>query len=202
MTTDLEINVPTRHTTTSTRPMIDKPTWFEQLGRRALLARLLKLRHGVISLVEGGVTHTFGRETPTCSLHASLIVHRPQFFRRAAFGGDLGAAEAFMDGDWSCDNLTDLVRILIANSQTQAAQPSRLAWLTEPVRHLGHWLNRNTKSGSRRNIAAHYDLGKGAVAHWWSQDSSPKGHEFTQPGPSALVRSSRGKRRPNGPSVP
>ena len=159
MTTDLEINVPTRHTTTSTRPMIDKPTWFEQLGRRALLARLQKLRHGVISLVEGGVTHTFGRETPTCSLHASLIVHRPQFFRRAAFGGDLGAAEAFMDGDWSCDNLTDLVRILIANSQTQAAQPSRLAWLTEPVRHLGHWLNRNTKSGSRRNIAAHYDLG-------------------------------------------
>ena len=159
MTTDLEINVPTRHTTTSARQTSDRPTWFEQLGRRALLARLQKLSHGEITLVEADAMHTFGRQTETCSLHASLVVHRPQFFRRAAFGGDVGAAEAFMDGDWSCDNLTDLVRILIVNAQSQAARPSRLAWLAEPLRHVGHWLNRNTKSGSRRNIAAHYDLG-------------------------------------------
>lgn len=123
------------------------------------MARLKNLKHGEITLVEGDSAHTFGRQTSACSLYTSLVVHRPQFYRRAAFGGDIGAAEAFMDGDWSCDNLADLVRILIVNAQSQAARPSQLNWLAEPLRHLGHWLNRNTKSGSRRNIAAHYDLG-------------------------------------------
>lgn len=159
MTTDLEIDVRSRPITAFKAAAVDQPTWLERLGRRALLARLQKLEHGKITLVEEDAIHTFGRQTQTCSLHASLVVHRPQFFRRAAFGGDVGAAEAFMDGDWSCDNLTDLIRILVVNSQTQAARPSRLAWLAEPLRHLGHWFNRNTKSGSRRNISAHYDLG-------------------------------------------
>ena len=159
MTTDLEIDVRSRPTMASKSAAVDQPTWLERLGRRALLARLQKLEHGQITFVEEDAIHTFGRQTKTCSLHASLVVHRPQFFRRAAFGGDVGAAEAFMDGDWSCDNLADLIRILVVNAQTQAARPSRVAWLAEPLRHLGHWLNRNTKSGSRRNIAAHYDLG-------------------------------------------
>ena len=159
MTTDLEIDVRPRPMTACKAEATDQPNWLERLGRRALLARLQKLQHGQITLAEGDSIHTFGRRTSTCSLHASLVVHRPPFFRRAAFGGDVGAAEAFMDGDWSCDNLTDLIRILIVNAQLQAARPSQLAWLAEPLRHLGHWLNRNTKSGSRRNIAAHYDLG-------------------------------------------
>ena len=159
MTTDLEIDVRSRPMASCKAEAADRPNWLERLGRRALLARLQKLEHGEITLVERDTIHTFGHQTPTCSLHVSLVVHRPQFFRRAAFGGDVGAAEAFMDGDWSCDDLTDLIRILIMNAQSQAARPSRLAWLAEPLRHLGHWLNRNTKSGSRRNIAAHYDLG-------------------------------------------
>ena len=159
MTTNLETVVRSRPMTACKAAAIDRPTWLERLGRRALLARLQSLSHGEITLIEGDAIQTFGRRTSTCSLHASLVVHRPQFFRRAAFGGDVGAAEAFMDGDWSCDNLTDLIRILIVNAQLQAARPSQLACLAEPLRHLGHWFNRNTKSGSRRNIAAHYDLG-------------------------------------------
>ena len=121
MTTDLEMDVRPRPMAASKAASADQPTWLERLGRRALLARLQKLSHGEITLVEADAMHTFGRQTETCSLHASLVVHRPQFFRRAAFGGDVGAAEAFMDGDWSCDNLANLVRIRITDTGTGIA---------------------------------------------------------------------------------
>jgi cyclopropane-fatty-acyl-phospholipid synthase len=131
----------------------------ERFARRAVLARLRGLTHGEIKLVEGGKRHVFGKPTESCPLRVELTVERSQFFPRSAFGGDIGAAESFMDGDWSCDNLTDLVRILIVNSQAQATQPGWIASLFEPLYRAAHWLNRNTRRGSRKNIAAHYDLG-------------------------------------------
>ncbi len=131
----------------------------ERFARHALIARLKTLKLGEITLNEGDVEQTFGKATTTCPLRATLTVHRSTFFPRAAFGGDLGAADSFLDGDWSCDNLTDLVRILIVNSQAEAAEPGWVSWLFEPVYRFSHWLNRNTKRGSRKNIAAHYDLG-------------------------------------------
>ena len=184
MTTDLESNPIARHTlncglvelgthqtseVSQTSEVLAKPfartrhglnrTWLERLGRRTLLARLEQLAHGEITLIEGDSSRTFGQQTESCSLRASLVVARSQFYRRATFGGDVGAAESFMDGAWSCENLADLVRILVVNARLLAARPSRLAWITEPLRHVAHWFNRNTKSGSRRNISAHYDLG-------------------------------------------
>ena len=131
----------------------------ERFARKAVLSRLKALEHGQIRLIEGALETTFGTTTAACPLQVVLTVHRSQFFPRVAFGGDLGAAESLMDGDWSCDRLTDLVRILIINSREQAAEPGILSWLFEPVYRMAHWLNRNTRQGSRKNIAAHYDLG-------------------------------------------
>lgn len=131
----------------------------EEFARRAVLTRLSGLQRGEIELIDGSTRRTFGQRTPDCPIQVTIAVHDPRFYRRIAFGGDLGAAEAFLDGDWSCQQLTELVRLLVLNSQSAAAQPGWLAWLAEPARRLGHWLNRNTRSGSRKNIAAHYDLG-------------------------------------------
>jgi cyclopropane-fatty-acyl-phospholipid synthase len=131
----------------------------ERFARRGLISRLKSLTHGEIKLVEGNSEQTFGMASVECPLNVVLTVHRSQFFPRVAFGGDLGAAESLMEGDWSCDQLTDLVRILILNSHQQAARPGVLSWLCEPVYRIAHWFNRNTKRGSRKNIAAHYDLG-------------------------------------------
>ena len=131
----------------------------ERFARKAVLSRLKGLQHGQITLVEGNAEQTFGRMTPECPHQVILTVRRSRFFPRVAFGGDLGAAESLMDGDWSCDRLTDLIRILILNSREQAAEPGVLSWLFEPFYRIGHWFNRNTKRGSQKNIAAHYDLG-------------------------------------------
>ena len=131
----------------------------EKFARKGVISRLKGIEHGKITLVEGTSEQSFGQTTSKCPRHVSLTVHRSRFYPRAAFGADLGAAESFMDGDWSCDNLTDLIRILIVNSQIQAAKPGWISVMFEPLYQLAHRLNRNTKRGSRKNIAAHYDLG-------------------------------------------
>jgi cyclopropane-fatty-acyl-phospholipid synthase len=87
-----------------------------------------------------------------------LRVDDPRFYRRVLFGGSLGFAEAYLDGDWSTDNLPALLQVLARNMAAAYRVDRGPVRLIEPLRRLGHWLRRNTRSGSRRNIAAHYDL--------------------------------------------
>jgi cyclopropane-fatty-acyl-phospholipid synthase len=74
-------------------------------------------------------------------------------------GGSLGAAEAYIRGFWTCDNLVDLVRVFCRNAAASAGLEGGPARILSPLARIGHWLKRNTPSGSRQNIAAHYDLG-------------------------------------------
>ena len=64
-----------------------------------------------------------------------------------------------MAGDWTCDNLTGLIRIILQNQEVFLNLDRGWARLTAPLHKVFHFLNRNTLEGSRRNIAAHYDLG-------------------------------------------
>jgi cyclopropane-fatty-acyl-phospholipid synthase len=74
-------------------------------------------------------------------------------------GGNLAAGEAWMDGDWDSEDLGDVCRIFILNDQILNGAVPGLLRLVRPATWLLHALRRNTRSGSRRNIAAHYDLG-------------------------------------------
>jgi cyclopropane-fatty-acyl-phospholipid synthase len=86
-------------------------------------------------------------------------VHDPAFYRRVALNGSVGAAEAYMDGLWDCDDLVALVRILVRNRERLDAMERGTARLGGAVMRAWAALRRNTQAGSRRNIAAHYDLG-------------------------------------------
>ncbi len=83
-----------------------------------------------------------------------------------AFGGSIGAGEAYIHGYWSCAELTELFSILLKNRAVLDSVDSGLARLTDPLQRILHWLNRNTRKGSRRNIAAHYDLGNEFYRLW------------------------------------
>jgi len=131
----------------------------ESLAERALRARLAQLDHGRITLVDGARRDTYGRATPRCALHATLHVHERRFYAEAAFGGSVGAGEAFMAGDWTVDDLTALVRILLVNRGVLDGIDGGWSRLAEPARRALHAAARNTRAGSRRNIAAHYDIG-------------------------------------------
>ena len=130
------------------------------LGRRLLLGQLARLGDGALTLVEpDGTRHAFGRRTPRLDLAVTLEVLDAQLYADAAFGGTVGAGGAYINGLWRCDDLTGLVRLFVANREVMDGMDGGWAWLSKPLHRAFHWLNRNTRSGSARNIAAHYDLG-------------------------------------------
>jgi len=127
---------------------------------RALFRRRLRaLRHGRIVIEERDGTETFGKPTEFCPLSVTIKVHDPAFYSEAALGGSVGAAEAYMDGLWSTDDLTGLVRIIARNQDLNSGMERGAARLAAPMRKFLHWCRRNTRPGSRRNISRHYDLG-------------------------------------------
>lgn len=128
--------------------------------RAQLLKQLGQLRECEVILedAEGSVrlgTAVEGRETLRCRMRVS----DPAFYRMAAAQGSVGAGESYMDGHWSCDDLVALIRILVINRDLLDAMEGGLARFGGWVLRAWHALQRNTRSGSRRNIAAHYDLG-------------------------------------------
>jgi cyclopropane-fatty-acyl-phospholipid synthase len=101
----------------------------------------------------------FGRRTADCDLCITLEVMHPQTFADAAFGGTVGGGESYIRGQWRTDDLTGLIRLFVANREMMDSVEGAASFLATPVRRALHWANRNSKDGSRRNIAAHYDLG-------------------------------------------
>jgi cyclopropane-fatty-acyl-phospholipid synthase len=96
---------------------------------------------------------------------ATLILHRWRTMRRLMLGGDVGFAEAYIDGDWSTPDLATLVELAARNENalSEVTAGRRLARFLHRVKHL---LRTNTKRGSRRNIEAHYDLGNDFYKLW------------------------------------
>ncbi|VEE14564.1 SAM-dependent methyltransferase [Ectopseudomonas mendocina] len=127
------------------------------LLRRAVLRQLENLRHGLLLIQEGSDTLHFG--TPQSELRAEIRVSDPAAWGLVAGNGSIGAGEAYIHGYWSTPDLTAVIRIFVANLDVLDAMEGGLARLGRPLIQGLHWLNRNTRQGSRRNIAAHYDLG-------------------------------------------
>jgi cyclopropane-fatty-acyl-phospholipid synthase len=134
-------------------------TMLTRLGRKLLLERLAKLTDGELRIQDGAETYRFGQRTARCALTATIIVQHPQFYTETAFGGTTGAGEAYIRDLWRCDDLTALVRIMVVNRQVMEDLESGWVRTQAVVRRALHWINRNTRAGSARNIAAHYDLG-------------------------------------------
>ena len=151
-------------------PTVDAPaqpdhgSWLQRLGRRLFLERLAGLREGELTVIDGEGRHTFGRRTPECNLRATIEVLHPQTYADAAFGGTVGGGEAYLRGLWRADDLTALIRLMLVNRDVMQSMEGGAALLTAPLRRGLHWLNRNSPDGSRRNIAAHYDLGNDLFA--------------------------------------
>ena len=131
---------------------------FERVLRASLLRRLGGLAGGGIELRDATGCVELGAPT-AAHPRVGLQVNDARFYRALAANGSIGAAEAYMDGDWDCDDLVGLVRLLVRNRDLldrMERGPARLGgWAMQAL----HVLRRNTRVGARRNIAAHYDLG-------------------------------------------
>jgi cyclopropane-fatty-acyl-phospholipid synthase len=127
-----------------------------RFARKVVHARLAALRDGRLVLHEQGGEFAFG---PAGDPEIHVIVRDPAFYAELAFGGSVGAGESYMLGHWSASDLTGLVRLMLRNRGALDGMEAGWARLTAPLRVAAHWMHRNTRAGSRRNISAHYDLG-------------------------------------------
>jgi len=141
---------------------------FDRLLRRQLLGQLSQLRHGGLLLTEDGEQLPFGDAAAELQIRMDIV--DPAFYRAIAIHGSVGAGEAYMDGLWRCDNLVGLVQLLVRNRDMLDGMESGLARLGGMAMRGWHALRRNTRDGSRRNIAAHYDLGNDFFGLFLSPD--------------------------------
>lgn len=127
---------------------------------RDLLLRILRnIKVGTLTIHDNGAVIKLGQDTDPSAPHAEVTVHNSRLYWRVLTGGTIGSGEAYIDGDWSSRNLTEVTRLFCANMQTMEAMRGKQNWLTRNALKLAHLGNRNTLNGSKKNISAHYDLG-------------------------------------------
>jgi cyclopropane-fatty-acyl-phospholipid synthase len=134
-------------------------TGFDRLARAILLRQLRRLREGQLVIREDGREWRFGSPSQALPRPVAVEVAAPCAWSDIVSGGICGAGEGYMRGSWRCDEVNMLVRLFLRNRELMGAFNGTLKLLREPVRLLTHWLTRNTRTGSRRNIGAHYDIG-------------------------------------------
>lgn len=127
------------------------------LLRRGVLRQLSQLKSGHLVITENGERLIFGDSG--AGLVGEVQIHDTSVWGMIASNGSIGAGEAFIHGYWSSPDLTKVIRVLVSNMDVLDAMEGGLAPLGRPLIRGLHWINRNTRKGSQKNIAAHYDLG-------------------------------------------
>ncbi len=140
-------------------PASDRPGLADRACRSLLLGQLARIDDAQVTLLDNGGRRTFGVAHTARSPRCTITVRHPRFYRDAVLGGHLRAAEGYVHGLWDCDDLTALVRVFARNLALSDEMDRLSVRVGGALLRLGHALRRNTRTGSRGNIAAHYDLG-------------------------------------------
>ena len=130
-----------------------------RLARKLVHNQLSKIETGEIIFREDHNEYYFGKVSDDFPVRVYIDVHHPSIYTDVAFGGSAGSGEAYMKGSWSCSDLVGLVRIFLRNRHVLDTMDYGITRLKAPLHKLVHWLNRNTRAGSKKNISAHYDIG-------------------------------------------
>ena len=131
-------------------------TAWQRACYRLVTRQLVDLKQGELKIRSLMGEQVFGEPS---DVSVELLVHDMETFERLMSGGSVGAGEAYMEGQWDCDDLVALVRLLVRNRELLDGMEGGFAAIGGALLKLWHEFRRNTRKGSRDNIAAHYDLG-------------------------------------------
>ncbi|UHQ55491.1 SAM-dependent methyltransferase [Microbulbifer sp. YPW16] len=134
-------------------------TWITQLARRLVLGKLAGIKHGHLVVEEGGEVHRFGEPEQQAEVSARICVQDESTYTHVLFNGTIGSGEAYMQGAWTSPSLVNVIRLMVNNMALLENMDSRWSFLQKFALRILHRFNANTRSGSRKNISAHYDLG-------------------------------------------
>lgn len=125
---------------------------------------LRRIRKGSLAVVlpDG---HRFEFKGALPGPEAELKLRDPNVAKRVLLGGDLAFAESYMDGAWESPDPTALVELCV-NNWDVVSRAADANVLVRSARRIGHFRRRNSKTGSRRNISHHYDIGNAFYARW------------------------------------
>ncbi|MDO9518885.1 MAG: cyclopropane-fatty-acyl-phospholipid synthase family protein [Pseudohongiella sp.] len=137
--------------------IMERASQSEKIARGLLFRKLAQLRTGRIVVNEGSQSHSFG-ETHDDALTAHVIVENPAFYKAVVFNGSIGGGESYMQQHWHTPDLVTLVRVMVLNMNVLQGLDTGKALLARVMNKMQHIRNRNTVTGSRKNISAHYDL--------------------------------------------
>ncbi len=154
-----------------------------QAAARIALDAASRIKVGCLTVqLPDGTRRIFG--DPASGLRGEMHIHDTEALRRILTGGEVGGGEAYMDGLWSSPDLVGLISLAVANRQALALSKG---WWRVPARlsrTVAHRRNRNTRTGSRRNITAHYDLGNDFYRLWLDETMTYSSAVFESPGQS------------------
>ncbi len=156
----------------------------------ALVLRALeRLERGRLEVaLPGGQRRAFGDG----NARADLEVRNREAFTRILRAGDIGFAEGYLEGDWTTSDLTRLLTLLAANREP-LERPLYGSFLGRLAHRLLHLARANTRTGSRRNIAAHYDLGNDFYALWLDPSMTYSSALYQGDGARSLEQAQRAK---------
>ena len=151
-----------------------------QAAARVTLSAASRIRVGNLTVkLPDGTTRVFGDRAS--ELRGEMHIHDLEALRRLLIGGEVGGGEAYMDGLWSSPDLVGLISMAVANREGLALSKGWWRAPAKVARTIGHRRNRNTKSGSRRNITAHYDLGNEFYRLWLDETMTYSSAVFETP---------------------
>jgi cyclopropane-fatty-acyl-phospholipid synthase len=132
---------------------------------RMMLSLAIDLPRGTLTIKtpEGALVEVGGNGPGP---HAHVVLNNWNLPRRAFSGATIGVAESYMDGDWESPDVTTFLELFVINEDTGERVAGGANWLLTTIQRLRHWLNENTRTGSKRNISAHYDLGNAFYREW------------------------------------
>ncbi|MEN6543157.1 cyclopropane-fatty-acyl-phospholipid synthase family protein [Parvibaculum sp.] len=176
---DVRTDIGTANVTDVTAANLRHIAGLPRLARIAF-RMLLHLQRGSLTVVlpDGRRLRFAGREL---GKDAVMEIRDFGLARRFFAAGDLGAAEAFLDGMWDSPNIASFLELFACNRDALRERLYGLALMRLGARAY-HLFRRNSKSGSKRNIEFHYDLGNAFYRRWLDRTMTYSSARFTHPG--------------------
>ncbi len=130
--------------------------WLDRTAAKLIRTQLSRMTDGHLTITDPWGRWHFGQPS---TLGARVVIHATSVYRRVLAGGTLAAARAYRDGEWEADDPAAVCRIFGRNAHLIESFDEGWARISRPWNKLVRKLRGNSRTGSRRNIRAHYDLG-------------------------------------------
>ena len=154
--------------TSKQRIFVKPANLLDKVAKKLLLSSLAKMQHACLMLEEAGQQIVLGDSS--ANLQAKVIVHNSKTYSKLIFSGSIGAGEAYIQGWWTSPDLTKVVQILAREQGVCDSLDSSFSRIAALPSWLLHKFHRNTQTGSKKNILAHYDLGNEMYAQFLDKE--------------------------------